>query len=266
MLVVLGAFIAGVLTTLAPCVLPMLPVIVGGSVAGGADPVATERGSGSGAVAVATATRRRISQPTRRALVITLSLGVSIGVFTLLLKVTTAFIGIPPNVWAAIAGALLIGLGLVGLFPDVWDRISARLQLQARSSARLSRARQHDGLTGQVLTGAALGPVFSSCSPLYGYVVVTVLPAQFGYGMLLLITYLAGLCATLLLICLAGQRLVRNVRWLADPHGWFRRGLGAVFILVGIAIATGFDKTIQEWILVNSPIAPWNLDTGFIPQ
>ena len=30
MLLLLGAVVAGVLTTLAPCVLPMLPVIVGG--------------------------------------------------------------------------------------------------------------------------------------------------------------------------------------------------------------------------------------------
>ena len=32
MLLLLGALVAGVLTTLAPCVLPMLPVIVGGTI------------------------------------------------------------------------------------------------------------------------------------------------------------------------------------------------------------------------------------------
>ena len=42
--------------------------------------------------------------------------------------------------------------------------------------------------------------------------------------------------------------------------------LGAVYILVGVAILTGFDKTIQTWILQHSPITPWDLDKGFIPE
>jgi cytochrome c biogenesis protein CcdA len=256
MLALVGAFIAGVLTTLAPCVLPMLPVIVGGSIAG----VAAEPIDAGGGVA----TRRRSGL--RRALVITSSLGVSIVVFTLLLKASTSLIGIPPEVWQWLAGGLLIALGAVALFPGLWDRISARLGLQARSTARLSAARDREGLTGEILTGAALGPVFSSCSPLYGYVVVTVLPAEFGYGMLLLLAYVVGLCGTLLAIALLGQRLLRNARWLADPHGWFRRGLGAVFVLIGLAVLTGLDKQFQTWVLENSPIAPWELDSGFIPD
>jgi len=253
-LVLFGALLAGVLTTLAPCVLPMLPVIVGSSVVGvGTD----DRTVADAASARATARRR--------AYVITASLGVSIAVFTLLLRATTALIDIPPEVWAAVAGGILIVLGLTGLFPSVWDRVSAVLSLQSRSTTRLAKARDREGLTGQVLTGAALGPVFSSCSPLYGYVIVTVLPAEFWYGMTLLAFYLVGLCGTLLAISLLGQRLVRNVRWLADPHGWFRRVLGGVFVLVGIAIITGFDKTFQAWVLEHSPIAPWDLDSGFIP-
>lgn len=256
MIVLLGAVLAGVLTTLAPCVLPMLPVIVGSSVVATGPADLTD----PGAVAAA----RKVAR--RRAYVITASLGISLGLFTLLLKATTALIDVPTQVWAVISGGILIALGLTGLFPAAWDRVSAALRLQARSTSRLAAARQQEGIGGQVLTGAALGPVFSSCSPLYGYVVVTVLPAEFWYGMALLAAYLFGLCATLLAISLAGQRVLRNVRWLADPHGWFRRVLGAVFILVGLAILTGFDKTVQTWILQNSPIAPWNLDQGFIPE
>lgn len=309
MLVILGAMLAGVLTTLAPCVLPMLPVIVGSSIVGtggkggagggsgggkggagrggtggsngGPGGAAVAGASGGGTVAgmsvgtetgtrevtedvVDLAAERKLAR--RRAYVITASLGASLAIFTLLLKATTAFIDIPAEVWAGIAGGILIVLGLTGLFPAAWDKVSATLSLQSRSTGRLAAARQRDGITGQVLTGAALGPVFSSCSPLYGYVIVTVLPADFWYGMVLLAAYLVGLCGTLLAISLAGQRLVRNLRWLADPHGWFRRVLGGAFVLVGIAIITGFDKTIQTWVLENSPIAPWNLDSGFIPQ
>lgn len=241
MLALVGAFIAGVLTTLAPCVLPMLPVIVGGSIAG--------QGSDR-----------------KRAYVITASLGVSVVLFTLVLKASTAFIDIPPQVWAYLSGGLLIALGLVSLFPGIWERASAVMSLQARTTGRLSEARQRNGFTGQILTGAALGPVFSSCSPLYAYVVVTVLPAEFSYGMLLLGAYVVGLCGTLLIISLLGQRFVRRMGWAADPHGWFRRGLGIVFILVGIFVLTGADKDLQAWIIEHSPIRPWELDSGFIPE
>lgn len=242
MLLLLGAIVAGILTTLAPCVLPMLPVIVGGSL-----------GPSS-------------AQSRRRAYVIAASLGVSIVVFTLILKATTALIGIPTNVWQWISGGILIALGLVSLFPGIWDHISTALRLQERSTQRLASARQRQGVGGAILTGAALGPVFTSCSPMYGYVIVTVLPASFAQGMILLLGYVLGLSVTLLAIALLGQKFIGNARWAADPHSWFRRGLGIVFILVGIVIILGLDKDVQTWILENSPIAPWELDSGFIPE
>ncbi len=271
MLALLGAFVAGVLTTLAPCVLPLLPVIVGGSVAGSADPesgrlAAGAAGTPSAGAAGVALRRRTLTGAQRRAVVIAASLGVSIVVFTLVLKASTALIGIPTETWQWISGGLLIGLGMVSLFPGLWESISAGLRLQSRSGNQLVAARQHDGLTGQILTGAALGPVFTSCSPLYGYVIVTVLPADFGYGMLLLLAYVAGLSGTLLAVSLIGQRAVAGARWAADPHGWFRRSLGAVFIAIGVLVVTGWMKDLETWLVVNSPLRPWDLDQGFIPQ
>lgn len=260
MLELIGALIAGVLTTLAPCVLPLLPVIVGGSVAGALD----DQGGAAGDGGTTTTTRVRSAAVTR-ALVITGSLGVSILVFTLALKASTTLIGVPPEAWQWVSGGLLVVLGVIGAFPDVWERTSARLGLQARSGRRLGAARSRDGLGGQVLTGAALGPVFTSCSPLYGYVIVTVLPAEPAGGLLLLSAYIIGLCGTLLAIALAGQRVVTRMGWAADAHGRFRRILGWAFIAVGVLVATGWMKAIETWLITNSPIAPWNLDSGFIP-
>ncbi len=279
MLELIGAFVAGVLTTLAPCVLPLLPVIVGGSVAGalaeptpvpaglparvaGAQP-AGGQGSGSGSRSPASVPRR--SSAVTRAVVITTSLGVSIVLFTLVLKASTSLLGVPTQAWQWLSGGLLIGLGLVGAFPSVWERVSARLGLQARSTSRLGAARDREGLLGLILTGAALGPVFTSCSPLYGYVIVTVLPAEPARGIVLLLVYTLGLCATLLAIALAGQRVVRRLGWAADSHGWFRRGLGLVFIVIGVLVATGWMRDIETWLIVNAPVAPWNLDARFLP-
>jgi len=242
MLLLLGSLVAGILTTLAPCVLPLLPVIVGGSL------------------------DQSSKRSRRRAYLITASLGASVVLFTLALKASTALIGIPTSVWQWISGFILIVLGLFSAFPSLWDYMSMRLSLQQRSAERLAAARQREGTAGSVLTGAALGPVFTSCSPLYGYVIVTVLPASFGQGIALLIAYVIGLCGTLLAIALIGQRFIGAARWAADPHGWFRRGLGWIFIVVGVAVIAGWDKDLQTWVIENSPIRPWELDSEFIPQ
>ena len=241
-LLVVGALVAGVLTTLAPCVLPLLPVIVGGSI------------DQSG---------RKARQ---RAMVITASLGISVVLFTLILKASTALIGVPTEVWQWVSGILLIALGAISVFPSLWEAVSMRLSLQSRSTKRLVDARQRQGVSGAVLTGAALGPVFTSCSPLYAYVIVTVLPASFVRGITMLLAYTIGLCGTLLIISRLGQRAIGKARWAADPHGWFRRGLGVLFIFVGIAVIAGWDKDLQTWVIENSPIRPWELDSEFIPR
>jgi cytochrome c-type biogenesis protein len=245
-LAVLGALVAGALTTLAPCVLPLLPVIVGGSISDVVDEPTAGRWRGPA--------------------VIVASLGLSVVVFTLLLKASTALIGVPPQVWQWVSGGLLVVLGLAALFPLAWDAVGARLGLQARSSARMTAARRHEGLTGDILTGAALGPVFTSCSPLYGYVVVTVLPADAAYGLLLLVAYAVGLCGTLLVIAVGGQSAVRRLGWAADPHGWVRRTVGAAFVVVGVLVLTGVMKDLETWLIVHSPVRPWQLDQGFVPD
>jgi len=129
-LLLIGAVVAGVLTTLAPCVLPLLPVIVGGSI------------DQSGL------------KTRRRAMIITTSLGASVVVFTLVLKASTALIGVPTEVWQWVSGLLLISLGAISVFPSLWEAVSMRLSLQSRSTRHLAAARQHQGAPGAVLTGA----------------------------------------------------------------------------------------------------------------
>jgi cytochrome c biogenesis protein CcdA len=195
----------------------------------------------------------------RRALVITASLGASVAAFTLLLKASTALIDIPVSVWRGISGGLLIALGLAELLPEVWSRISVATGLGARSGEGLAAARRRGGMTGAVLTGAALGPVFTSCSPLYAYVVVTVLPAEPVRGLVLLAAYVLGLVVVLLTVALLGQRAVRRLRWAADPQAPWRRVLGALFVVIGVLVLTGAMQVVETWILEHSPVAPWEV-------
>ena len=233
MLFLLVSFVSGVLTVLAPCILPVLPIIIGGTVQDGHK---------------------------RNPYVITGSLAVSIILFTLLLKFSTVFINIPPVVWSIVSGIIILFFGITSLFPATWTKISTLFGLQTRSDEMLTGAAQRQGRGSDILLGAALGPVFSSCSPTYFVILATVLPASFILGLIYLIAYATGLALVLLLIGLLGQRFTRNIRWAADPNGWFKKGLGILFILVGIFILTGANKKVQTGILESGFFNITNLE------
>lgn len=216
------SFIAGVLTVLAPCILPLLPVIVGSSVA-----------------------RRSKATP----YIVIASLGVSIILFTYLLKVTTFFIAIPPSVWGYISGGILFLFGIVLVFPNLWARIPSVSRLGVTSNKIVGEGYTKKSVWGDILMGAALGPVFSTCSPTYFVILATVLPASFVLGTVYLIAYITGLMIVLLGIALLGERLVSKLAFAADPRGLFKRGVGVLFIVLGLIIALGYDKKIETALL-----------------
>lgn len=108
---------------------------------------------------------------------------------------------------------------------------------------------QKKSFWGDALIGAALGPVFSSCSPTYFVILASVLPASFALGTLYLLAYTAGLALILLFIALVGQRAADRLTGLADSRGWFKRGIGVLFIVLGLLIASGYEKKIEVAIL-----------------
>lgn len=223
------SFIAGVLTVAAPCVLPLLPVIIGG--------------------AVVDAAKDRPERQWLRPVLIAVSLAISVVIFSLAIKGTTALLGVPQAVWQILSGVIVALLGVYFLWPHLWEVFALKLGIVSRSNAALGKAYQRRGWTGTILIGAALGPVFSSCSPTYALIVATILPASFGQGLAYLVAYAFGMSATLLLIAYLGQAFVARLRWLAKPNGWFKRVVGTAFILVGLAVVFGLDKDLQTFIL-----------------
>lgn len=239
MLAVVLSLVAGMLTVLAPCVLPLLPVIVGGSVSG------ADR---------------------RRPYVIAASLIASLLVFTLLLKATTLLIDVDPAVWGYISGGIVIALGLTMLFPGVWPAVAARLGVERRSQAALAKANSGErGMASAVFTGAALGPVFSSCSPTYAWVIATVLPASPARGLLYLSVYCVGVAISLLGIGLLGRRFLGRISWFSNPRGWFQRALAVLFIVVGLSLITGWDKQAQAWLAERVPTAITAVEEALVP-
>ena len=244
MLLLLTSFLAGILTVFAPCVLILLPVIVGSSLALDADQKADRK----------------------KPYIISISLGISVLLFTLLLKASTALIGIDPQVWKSVSGGIVVILGLSLLFPLLWARASAKLGIENSSNNLLGRAAKKSGLFGYILTGAALGPVFSACSPIYALILATVLPVNLALGLIYMTLYAAGLSLALLTIALTGRRLTKHLNWVATPNGWFRRVLAILLIVVGIAVITGFDKKVQTWVLEKIPFNSTRIEEKLLPK
>jgi cytochrome c-type biogenesis protein len=159
MVLLIVSFIAGVLTVLAPCVLPLLPVILAGSVS---------------------ETKNR-----RRPLIIIGALSVSVFAFTLLLKGSTALIGASPTFWNYISGAILLAFGLTLIFPETWARIVLKIPGHNRPDRWITKGYDGSGnFWTDIIVGAALGPVFTTCSPTFFVILATVLPQSLGMGLL----------------------------------------------------------------------------------
>lgn len=85
-------------------------------------------------------------------------------------------------------------LGIFSLFPSLYETIISKLGIQSRSQRLLGKGTQNkNSIIGPVITGAALGPVFSSCSPVYAYIIATILPGSFAEAMAYIIAYVIGL-------------------------------------------------------------------------
>lgn len=114
--------------------------------------------------------------------------------------------------------------------------------------------------------GFALGPVFSSCSPTYALILAIILPAGFVFGFLALISYTFWLALILFAIAIFGQKLIKNLKWASNPNGWFKKILGVVFVLVGLAIITWFDKKIETKILDAGFLNTTNFEQGIVDR
>ncbi len=232
------SFLAGVLTVLAPCVLTLLPVILGGTLG---------------------------SKDRLRPLVIIASLAISMIVFSLLLKGSTLFIGIPDQFWKNISGGILLAFGFVIVVPSIWEKAALKLGLY-KSEILLHKSQEKGGAWGTVLLGASLGPVFTTCSPTYSIILAVILPSSFWIGFINLLVYALGLAIVLFLIAYGGQSITRKLRFAANPHGWFKKMLGALLLLTGILVLTGLDKRLESVILDTGYLGPIGIERQFLPE
>jgi len=216
---------AGVLTLLAPCILPLLPIVIG----------ASEPGS-----------KRHVSL---KATTIILSLSFSVIVFTLLLRASTLLIEIPPVFWQWFSGVIIMLLGIIVIFPNLWGKLPFVNAISTASNKAVGAGHQKKSIWGNILVGVALGPVFTTCSPTYFFVLGSVLPANIALGMLYLIGFTFGMTIMLFAVAYFGQRFVNLLMSTVVNSQYLKLVFGLLFIIVGVSIITGFDKTVETYLL-----------------
>jgi cytochrome c biogenesis protein CcdA/thiol-disulfide isomerase/thioredoxin len=208
--VLLGVgFLAGLVTSLSPCVLPVLPILLAGGASGGS----------------------------RRPYAIVGGLVVSFTVFTLAAAALLDAVGLPEDFLRDLAIVLLLVVAAT-LF---WPRLGALLE---RPFYFLTRRRSNSDLGGGFVFGLSLGLVFVPCAgPILAAVSARVASEDFGLDVvLLMLAYSLGAAIPMLAIALGGRRAAVGLR---ARIAFLRPALGVVVALTAIGIALGFDRPFQ---------------------
>lgn len=232
------AFAAGALSTLSPCVVPLLPILVAAAVA--------QHRFGLWALAA--------------------GLALSFAGVGLFLATIGISIGIDPTVLHRIAGALLAFFGAVMALPRWQERFAvATARISAAGNALLAR-RSRRGVAGQFVVGALLGVVWTPCvGPTLGAASTLAASGQrLGAVAALMLVFGIGAAAPMLLLGTLSRRMaaLSRRRWVGAAET-ARRVLGASLVVVGLIIALGADRAIETWLVDHSPGALTELTTRF---
>src|SRR5215475_821917 len=209
MLVLLGiAFLAGVITAVSPCVLPVLPIVLAGGASGGR----------------------------RRPFAIVAGLLSTFVVSILFAAYVLDRLGLPQDLLRNISIALLFVIAATLLVPQFGRWIE-------RALARFSR-RSGKHVDSGFLLGCALGFAFVPCGgPILAYVSAQSATVNFGFRPIsLAIAYALGAATVLLAIALGGQRIAKPLR----AHVLrLRTVLGVVIAAAAVALVFNLDTKLQ---------------------
>ena len=229
---------AGILSTLSPCVLPIVPILLG------------------------SATNAHPQAP----LALAGGLALSYAVVGSTLAWAGSNLGVDPTVFRMAGAAILGALGLVLMSAGLQRRFaSATAGIGDTGNQALSRLRL-DGLRGQFTIGLVLGVVWSPCvGPTLGAAVVlasqgTNLPqvaslmGVFGIGAALPVVALAYASRS-------AMSKMRGSMMRAGQTG--KMLLGAALVAVAAVILLGLDKPAEAWLVERSPVWLTELTTRF---
>lgn len=222
------ALLAGVLSVLSPCVLPLVPIVLGTA--------ASEHRFGPVALAG--------------------GLALSFTVVGLFVATVGFAVGLDAALFRTAAALLLVGIGAVLMLPN----LQARLAVAAGPVGTWTEERfggfSTTGLSGQFGVGLLLGAVWSPCvGPTLGAASVLAARGE-SLGAVALTMLAFGVGAALPLLALGLLSRDALMRWrnrmMAAGKG-LKSVLGALLASAGLLILTGLDKRLEAWLVDVSP-------------
>jgi cytochrome c-type biogenesis protein len=222
------ALLAGIVTIAAPCTLPMLPILLGASV------------GHTGKI---------------RPAMIALGFVISFSAVALLLSAITRVFDFDPNLLRTCAAILLLGFGLLMIWPEPFEWLLVRIGGLMNGSAANDIATRQGALGGFVL-GTTLGLVWTPCAgPVLGSILTIVATSKdTAWASGLLVVYAVGAALPMLAIAYGGQAVTTRVRSIAKISPRLQQGFGVVVIAFAVASYFQYDTLIVAWL------------TGFYPN
>lgn len=226
-LLLLFAFLSGLVTILAPCIWPLLPIILSSS-------ITAQKGHW-------------------RALGITLGIMLSFGFFTLAISYLVRLFHFDPNALRIVAVIILGFLGLTMIIP----------KLQAVTEVFVSRLTGFFGQTSNTnkdfgsgfIAGLSLGIVWSPCAgPILAAIATLAATGQVNLTVILItVAYVTGVGIPLFIFSLAGQQLITRSKVISKYTVRIQQVFGIFMIVVAFAIYTNYDKYVQLQLLNAFP-------------
>ena len=173
----------------------------------------------------------------------------------LALSAITRIFDFDPNSLRTAATALLLGFGLLMIWPRPFEWLSVRLNGLIGSGPAGSVASRQGNLGGFVL-GTTLGLVWTPCAgPVLGSILTVVATSgDTAWASVLLVVYAIGAAIPMLAIAYGGQAVTTRVRSIAAISPRLQQGFGAVVIAFAVASYFQYDTLIVAWL------------TGFYPS
>ena len=230
MLIVLGfAFVAGMLTILAPCTLPVVPLVFGAAATGGRT----------------------------RTLGILVGFSVTFLLAAVVLAAALAAAGVTTDRLRFVSAVVLGAVGLTLVSSRIEALAERGLAPVAGFGTSLAAGRPGDGLVGGLVLGGAIGLVWAPCvGPIMAAVIATaVTQGPNVETVLIALAYVAGAIVPIAIIAGWGRRASHTLEG-AVRRGRLRSGLGVAMLVTAALVATGRDFTLEDRVASLLP-AGW---------
>ena len=221
------AFISGLFTILAPCIWPLLPIVL------------------------ADVTQ---SNSKRRPLGITAGVAISFAFFTLAISALESSLGFSPNVLRKMAVIVLLVIGISMVVPALSRRMEASISSLSGRFGGVGKNQRSD-FSGGFVTGLALGVVWTPCSgPILASVATLAATNKVSLQVVVVtLFYVAGVSIPLFGFAVGGQKLLAKSRRLSKHTGRIQIASGVIMIITAVGIYTNYDKTIEAKLLNAIP-------------